>query len=435
MFPLPLRGLACVPGVARGPLSRRSAPGVVLLADQDSLRPLTTWPAGCILYQAAPFSHATIGLLARGVPTVIVSPEQAAGLHEGQTVTIDGGSGRVLLGDAPEAARVDLPPPAPRPLRTRDGCEVTLLASVRNARGARLAQERGAAGIGLVRSEFLVPAGGGVPHAAFYAQAFEEICQSASPLPVTFRLLDLAPDKHPAWAQTLPRGTTLGVQGVRFYEHPLVHSVLVAQLEALTRLCGRFPIRVLLPYVTTVEEFLHWRAPIAGALSACAVPIGTMVETPGTAMMIDELVRAADLVAIGTNDLMQGLFGADRDEPAVARYLDPYSPAVFRFLRATAERAGPAVARLQICGLLSQLPGILPALLGLGYRVFSVDAAHLPYLARTAGAVSISECETTADAVCAARSGREVADALGVALPGGEGLPPTDQRSPPPQGL
>jgi phosphoenolpyruvate-protein kinase (PTS system EI component) len=78
------------------------------------------------------------------------------------------------------------------------------------------------------------------------------------------------------------------------------------------------------------------------------------------------------------------------------------------------------VGRLQLCGLLSQLPGVLPVLLGLGYRVFSVDMAHLPYLAQTAGAASCAECESTADAVCAARSRQEVADVLGVAPPGAE---------------
>ena len=417
MLSVPLRGIAWVPGVAQGMVSRRPARGVILLADQEGLRALSVWPAGCILYQAAPFSHATIGLLARGVPTVIVEEEQARTLVEGQVVTVDGGSGRVLPGDAPEAAVSAAPPPAPRPLLTKDGCEVGLLASVRDATGARLALERGAAAVGLVRSEFLVPPGGDAPDTHFYTEAFEEVCRCASPLAVTFRLLDLASDKHPAWAAALPAGTTLGLQGVRLYDHALVRPVLGAQLAALARLCGRFGLRVLIPYVTTVEELVRWRAHVAEGLPACEVPIGAMVETPGTAMMIDELAQAADLVAIGTNDLMQCLFGADRDEPHIAHYLDPYSPAVFRFLRATAERAGPAVARVQLCGLLSQLPGVLPVLIGLGYRVFSVDVAHIPYLARTVSALSCAECIATAEAVCTAHSPREVAEILGISAP------------------
>ncbi len=416
----PFRGIAWVPGVARGPVSRRPGPGVVLLGDQETLRTLAVWPAGCVLFGVAPFSHAAIALLARGVPTVLLGADQAHAIPDGQVVTVDGRSGQVLPGDVPETDFGPEPPPAPQPLRTRDGCSVELLASVRDTRGARLARERGAAAIGLVRSEFLTPPGSVAPDARFYAQAFQDLCRAASPLAVTVRLLDLAADKRPAWAAGLPAGTTLGPQGVRLYGHPLVRPVVDAQLDALGGICGDHPLRVLLPYVTTVEEFARWQAPVDAALCGRRVPVGPMVETPAAAMIVDELLATADLVAVGTNDLMQCLFGADRDEAGVAGYLDPYSPAVYRFLRSVAERAGPGVGRLQLCGLLSQLPGVLPVLLGLGYRVFSVDAAHLPYLAQTAGASSIPECEATADAVCAARSGREVADALGVALPGAE---------------
>jgi phosphoenolpyruvate-protein kinase (PTS system EI component) len=413
----PVHGLACVPGIARGVLSRRPAPGVILVADQEAVRGLIVWPAGCILHDAAPFSHASIGLLARAVPTVIVGADTARALGEGQQVIVDGGAGQVLPGDAAASALSPVPPPAPRPLLTADGAEVFLLASVRGAHGARQACERGAAAVGLVRTEFVVPGGTQVPDARFYGQAFAAICRAAAPLAVTFRLLDLAPDKRPAWAAALPTGTALGLQGARLYDDPLVGPVLDAQIEALARIRGRFPLRVLIPYVTTIEELVRWRGRVARALPPDAVRIGAMVETPGTALMIDELARAADFVGLGSNDLMQCLFGADRDEPRVARYLDPYSPAVFRFLRAVADEAGAALARVQVCGLLSQLSGVLPVLLGLGYRTFSVDAAHVPYLAREVGVRACAACRDLADTVCAAGSSRDVAGLLGVRAP------------------
>jgi phosphoenolpyruvate-protein kinase (PTS system EI component) len=111
---------------------------------------------------------------------------------------------------------------------------------------------------------------------------------------------------------------------------------------------------------------------------------------------------------------MQSLFGADRDLPVVRAYLNPYAPALYRLLRLTAGLAGPDVTRVQLCGILPQLPGVLPVLLGLGYRTFSVDVAHAPYLARTVATHAASEYRRLAGAVCAAASSQAVADLLGV---------------------
>jgi phosphoenolpyruvate-protein kinase (PTS system EI component) len=76
--------------------------------------------------------------------------------------------------------------------------------------------------------------------------------------------------------------------------------------------------------------------------------------------------------------------------------------------------AGPGVKQLQLCGMLPQLPGVLPVLLGLGYRTFSVDVAHAPYLARTVAMRSAAQDSALAEAVCAAASGQAVADLLDV---------------------
>jgi phosphoenolpyruvate-protein kinase (PTS system EI component) len=187
-----------------------------------------------------------------------------------------------------------------------------------------------------------------------------------------------------------------------------------AQLQALGPLSRRFDVGLLVPNVDTVEQFQHWRDSINAALPDGGVSVGAMLETPGAALAVDRFLATADLVGFGLNDLMQSLFGADRDLPAVRAQLDPYAPALYRFLRLTAELAGSGVSQVQLCGILPQLPGVLPVLLGLGYRAFSVDAAHAPYLARTLAMRSSVEDRGLAEAVCAAASGQAVADLLGV---------------------
>ena len=410
----PIYGMGFVPGVVRGKLTRNPASRGILLADHKILQGMSASPAGCVLLDAAPFSHASIGLLSRGIPTVIIGAEEALQLDEGLEVILDGASGRVLPLEADDADLTPFPPPVPCNLRTLDGELVDMRASVRSVAAVHLARERGLAAIGLVRTEFLLPDAGVMPDRAFYAEAFEAMLEAAYPLPVTFRLLDLAADKHPSWASALPDTGPIGLHGSRLYRHPLVRAVVEAQLQALEPLSRRFTIGLLVPNVDSVEQFQHRRASINTALSDRGVSVGAMLETAGAALAVEGFLATADLVGFGLNDLMQSLFGADRDLPAVRAHLDPYAPALYRFLRLTAELAGPGVNRLQLCGILPQLPGVLPVLLGLGYRTFSVDVAHAPYLARTVATRSSAEDCGLAEAVCAAASSHAVADLLGV---------------------
>ena len=410
----PVAGMGFVPGVARGRLSRDPAAGGVLLADHQVLRGLAASPAGCVLVDAAPFSHVSIALLSLGIPTVIVGEKEALLLHEGMDVILDGAGGRVLPAGADDPDLTPSPPPVPGDLRTRDGEVVELRASVRSASGVRTARERGVPAIGLVRTEFLLPDDGRIPDRAFYAAAFDTLLAAAEQLPVTLRLLDLAPDKHPVWASALPVSNPLGLHGSRLYRHPLVRTVVEAQLRALGDLRQPFSGSLLVPNVDTVEQFRHWRDFAREEMGEPGVCVGAMLETPGAALAVDEFLATADLVGLGLNDLMQSLFGADRDLPAVRAQLEPYAPALYRFLRLTAELAGPDVSRVQLCGILPQLPGVLPVLLGLGYRTFSVDVAHAPYLAGIVATRSSSEDRDLARAVCAAASGQAVADLLGV---------------------
>ena len=410
----PIYGMGFVPGVVRGKLTRNPASRAILLADHKILQGMSASPAGCVLLDAAPFSHASIGLLSRGIPTVIIGAEEALQLDEGLEVILDGAAGRLLPSEADDKDLTPFPPPVPGNLRTLDGELVDIRASVRNVAATHLALERGVAAIGLVRTEFLLPDAGVMPDRAFYAEAFEAMLEAAYPLPVTFRLLDLAADKHPSWASALPDTGPIGLHGSRLYRHPLVRAVVEAQLQALEPLSRRFTIGLLVPNVDSVEQFQHRRASINTALSDRGVSVGAMLETAGAALAVEGFLATADLVGFGLNDLMQSLFGADRDLPAVRAHLDPYAPALYRFLRLTAELAGPGVNRLQLCGILPQLPGVLPVLLGLGYRTFSVDVAHAPYLARTVATRSSAEDCGLAEAVCAAASSHAVADLLGV---------------------
>jgi phosphoenolpyruvate-protein kinase (PTS system EI component) len=226
------------------------------------------------------------------------------------------------------------------------------------------------------------------------------------------RLLDAAADKLPGWLpQSDAVGQVLGLQGTRLYHSEPVNRVIEAQLAALAELSQESSLRVIVPFVVRLEEFAYWLDRVRTQLPAM-VPVGAMAETPASVLDIRNLLACADFVPIGCNDLMQSVFAADRDVAELRHYLDPYAPVLFRLFRQIAEQAGEQLEKLQLCGLLPQIQGVLPLLLGLGYRNFSVDAPFIPHLASVASGLSQAECEVLAQRVCASRTTREVLQIL-----------------------
>ena len=406
-----ITGMPYFPGVARGSLHRGLAGDVkrcIVMIDERALQIPEQLPAGLIVVDSAPFSHRMIGLLGLGVPTVLVTAEQSASLDTVDEIVIDGSSGLVTNDLQYATADERAGWTSTGRVQMADGEPVHLLASVRHARAAGQALAVGAENIGLVRSEFLQPADGSCPDKAWYLETFRAIAEAASGMIITVRLLDTAADKLPAWLPPYEgAGRALGLQGTRLYRTEPVAQVIDAQLAALSELANQYNLRVIVPFIVRLEEFEFWLARVRERLPD-KVPVGVMAETPASVLDIDLLLDTADFVAIGCNDLMQGVFSADRDIAKLRHYLDPYAPVLFRLFSQIARQAGEGLARVQLCGLLPQIQGVLPVLLGLGYRSFSVDASFIPHLSSAAASVSRAECQDLARHVCGARTTQDV---------------------------
>lgn len=413
----PIQATPFVPGLARGTLrfgAAAATPESIVLLGQAELARLTTRPAGVILVGAALYAHPTLRLLSQGIPSVLLESTAARDLTQGTEVILEGHAGRLLPSGQP--IDPDDRPPAPlrpgEPISTRDGIGVELRCSITDAPGAAAALSAGAAAIGLARSEYLYPKDGRQPDTAFLTEACAGVCAAAAPLTVTFRLIDIAGDKRPPWLPDLPGvGGTLGLQGARLYGIEPVRSVYLAQLDALAALEDRYPLRILLPYLVSPDELERLHAEIRKHVSD-RVPIGSMLETPAAALAVREFLDLADFAALGLNDLMQCLFAADRYRPELTGYLDPYSPVIYRFLHGVAGQAGADLGRVQVNGLLAQLPGVLPALIGLGYRAFSVDPVMLPWLAQRVAETDTHAAKALAAKVCAAQRTKDVKSLL-----------------------
>lgn len=414
-----------VPGIVRGPVRHgrdELSPGDVAVLHQRDLFPVPAEPSGFVIIDPAPFSHPMIRLLGMARPTVTLASGEEGVLQEGAEVIVDGYSGTVSdavgEGVGPWGPRER----APAAVTTADGRAVELLCSISDAQAGVMARSCGAAGIGLVRSEYLFPAEGRKPDADFFESALAELCRAVHPLPLNIRLPDIAADKRPPWLDATPGlSNPLGLRGVRLYGDATVRSVVEAEIEAVARLAPTFDLAILLPYVTRVEEFVRLRRWVEELLPA-PMMVGPMLENPAAVLALEQWRELTSLTAIGCNDLVQALFAADRDISPVNRLLDPYAPVIYRLLRMAASAAGDHLERVLLCGLLPQLPGILPVLLGLGFRRFSVEPVLLPGLAAEVACTSDREAEALAAAVCAAPNSDSVRALLGLPWVGGAGF-------------
>ena len=206
---------------------------------------------------------------------------------------------------------------------------------------------------------------------------------------------------------------TLGARGSQLYSIESVHRIFQAQVEAVGRLAARFDLSLILPNVWGPEAYLRWRSEIE-RLQNGAVRIGAMAETPAAAFAIADFAKRADFVAIGCNDLMQCFFGIDRNIAELSRFLDPCAPALLRFLREVAVAAGERLAEVRLCGLLPQFPGVLPVLVGIGFRSFSVEPRMIPYLAETIRGIDTVSASALATSVCSAPDSETVRGLLGL---------------------
>jgi phosphoenolpyruvate-protein kinase (PTS system EI component) len=417
-------GFAYFPGRVSGELRRATKPtgeGQIALVTHSDLAFVEEGWAGVIVSEGAPFSHAMIRILAFGVPTLVIRAADAEQLQDGAQAYLDADNALITLSaDGVIPVQPSQAPEVPvvgKPLITIDGVAISLRASVRNLEATRLAKQYGAESIGLVRSEFLLPADGRPPDAEFYRMAIREIAEAAAPLSVTVRLLDLSSDKQPEWVtREGVKSSLLGMQGARLFHVASVSSAVHAQLEAIDQLSGQFDLRILIPYLTRREELRNSVDEIRGHMTN-RVSIGAMAETPAGALEMADWFDLVDFVSIGCNDLMQCLFAADRDQPELRNYLDPYAPLLYRFFSQLAESARHDLHKVQLCGVLPQLHGVLPVLLGLGFRAFSVEPRLIPHLARSVHKLSVRESTLLANEICHARESHEMKRLLG--LPSG----------------
>jgi phosphotransferase system, enzyme I, PtsP len=383
--------------------SHSAPPGSILVASRigpaDLLEYREAGLAAIMLEEAGAGSHAAIVARAMGVPAVGDLAGLVTRVEAGDLVIVDGETGAVHV--RPEAdlvanyqARIalreqkqaELSKLRDLPARSRDGVEVELFINAGLSYDLDHLEQVGALGVGLFRTEFQFMASETMPgveeQAAFYSAAMDR----AGERPLVFRTIDLGGDKIAPFMGRREReeNPALGWRALRMaLDHPYFFR---RQLRALIRAAAGRSLRLMFPMVSTVEEFeaarqlldneLEWAVKFGRDVPS-RLEVGAMVETPSLAFSIDSLEGKADFLSVGTNDLMQFFFAADRDNARVAGRYDILSRPAMRLLRRMRERADAAGIPITVCGESAGRPIEALTLVLLGYRRLSMQAARV----------------------------------------------------------
>jgi phosphoenolpyruvate-protein phosphotransferase len=270
--------------------------------------------------------------------------------------------------------------------RTKDGHRVQVVANLATAAEAQVALEAGAEGVGLLRTEFLFQDRAEPPTEDEQYEAYRQVAEAMSPRPVIIRTLDIGGDKPSPYLR-LPAEMNpfLGWRAIRI--SLAMPEFFKMQLRAILRAALTGNVLMMFPMIAVRSEVEQAQALLAeaarelvhaGIPHADKVPTGIMVEVPAAAETPDLLAPVVDFFSIGTNDLTQYTFAADRGNARVAGLGDPLHPAVLRQMSRVIEAAHVHDRWVGLCGELAGQPEAIPVLLGLGLDEFSMGPASIP---------------------------------------------------------
>jgi phosphotransferase system enzyme I (PtsI) len=351
---------------------------------------------GFVIARGNKFSHSSILARSLGTPAVVGVP--LAQIKTGDRLIVDGVAGVVFINPESSIEReyerlaADLRS-SKEELRdlvdlssvTLDGTTLPLLANVNKFSDTEAALLYKADGIGLYRTEFTFFIRSAFPTEDEQFEFLERAAERMHPRKVVFRLVDLGGDKILPYFPLPPsRNPSLAERGIRLLLRHV--DVLKTQLRAFLRVSARHPVSILLPVVTGIEDIRQAREVLRQAqdeLSAegkpfnPAIPIGAMIEVPSAALMTRTLAKEVDFLSLGTNDLVQYVLAADREDESTSTYYQPLHPAVLRLIESVVEGAKSAGRELAICGEMAGDPLHTALLLGLGLRELSVAPGQM----------------------------------------------------------
>jgi phosphotransferase system enzyme I (PtsP) len=388
-------GTAAQTGLTRDSIliARNLGPAELLEYDRRRLK-------GVVLEEGSLTAHMTIVARAMGVPVVGRIADIRHVASEGDSILVDGDNGTVVVRPTraltnafetrmalSQKRRAEYASLKNLPAVTTDGERLTLMVNAGLAEDAAALNLAGADGIGLFRTEFQFLIAAQLPGRESQLRLYKQVLDAAGDKPVIFRTVDIGGDKALPYLTDEKDEAENPAMGWRALRLSLERTTLMkAQARALIEASQGRVLRVMFPMVSEPWEYEEARALFEEQLAWAKrgkrpapkeIQFGAMLEVPSLAEMLDILLPRVDFLSIGTNDLTQFLFAADRADPRLAERYDWLSPAILRFLRRVTTQAREAGVPVRVCGEMGGRPLEAMALIGIGISNFSITPAAI----------------------------------------------------------
>lgn len=340
--------------------------------------------------------HAAIISRTMGIPAIVQAGESFLEQCDGKLAALDGFAGELFL-EPDEATKArflhriglhnrqekKLETLKKSPCITPSGRKITLLANCSSPEDIRLAISKGADGVGLLRSEFMLMSGKTLTEQQQYT-FYVDCLNAAEGKPVTVRTFDIGADKEIEGISHQEDNPALGLRGIRLCLAR--QDILRPQIAALLRAGVHGSLKIMFPMIATPHE-LQQALDVVDSVKIeltqknipfCNnIPIGTMIETPAAAIMSAQLAPLCDFFSIGTNDLTQYAHAADRVNPLVSQYYPSFSPAVDALIQMTVQAAQNHNVGISVCGESAANPELALHYVNLGISTLSMAAVSL----------------------------------------------------------
>jgi phosphoenolpyruvate-protein phosphotransferase (PTS system enzyme I) len=409
------RAVAVLLGVPMPGVPEPGHPYVLVAEDLAPADTATLDPAmvlAIVTKQGGPTSHTAILAKSMGIPA-IVACEEADSLADGQNVLVDGGDGSVTVDPEEETVRKALAAQQARqeasravsgPGRTADGRPVQLLVNIGGDKDLATAAATDSEGVGLFRTEFLFLDRPTAPTLDEQQAVYRRVFEAFTGRKVVVRTLDAGADKPLGFVTTPDEpNPALGVRGLRTARrHPELLETQLTAVAAAAKDSGA-QVWVMAPMVSTPAEAAEFAENVHGHGIATA---GVMVEVPAAALRGRDVAAVCNFMSLGTNDLSQYTYAADRMAGELADLLDPWQPALLELVRLAADAGQHAGIPVGVCGEAASDPLLALVLVGLGVTSLSMAPVSVANVRAMLALHTFAECKGLAALALDAKDGR-----------------------------